>query len=324
VPRKDTARFHGFLIVDKPAGLTSHDVVARIRRLAGQRAVGHAGTLDPAATGVLPLALGDATRVLAVIDDASKTYRAEITFGVETDTYDIDGAVTAISDSPLPDRYAVERLLDRYSGTIIQVPPRHSAIQQGGRRLYDLARQGIAFDPPSRSVTIDECVLIGYQPPVLTLCVDCSSGTYIRSIAHDLGQDAGTGAYLSDLVRLRSGPFTLADAFTLPQLHAMDLAAQWPAIALHPDSAIRRTPAIILDDSLEQRWLHGQPLSSASLPTPLVRAYSMSGWWRGFGEIQSGPAGQFIQPRRVAKTEGRLRDEAPDDLQMPTVRTDRP
>ncbi len=296
--RPDTPRFHGFLPVDKPAGLTSHDVVSRIRRLTGQRTVGHTGTLDPATTGVLPIALGVATRTLPFAADSTKTYRAQVTFGVATDTLDADGMLigTAALIPRLPD---IETALANWIGTREQVAPRHAAIQVEGRRLYDLARAGIAFDPPVRTIDIFELTVLDYTPPVLTICVDCGAGTYVRSLARDLGHALGTVAHLSDLVRIRSGSFTLNDCWTLAQIAEMPLAEAWPSIAYHPDVVLTHLPAIILDEQNAQRWAMGQRVESATAIVPgHVRVYDIDGAWLGIGEVsQEFPAA--IQPRRV-------------------------
>lgn len=304
--RRDTPRFHGFLIVDKPAGLTSHDVVSRVRRLTGQRTVGHTGTLDPAATGVLPIALGEATRVLPWTTDTSKTYQAEITLGIETDTLDADGRVTAMSPVNVS-LEQIESALMGFIGRQQQVAPRYSAVQVKGKRLYDLARAGVEFDAPIREVEIQQVALLGYELPVLTICVDCGAGTYIRSLARDLGRVLGCGAHLSNLVRLRSGIFSLDDAWTLGQLAALPLEECWPVIAYHPDTVVGDLPAVILDDPSIHRWEQGQsiPLDADFTPGP-VRAYSVGGDWLGIGELLSRDDALVIQPRRVMNRDLRL------------------
>lgn len=281
---------HGFLVIDKPAGWTSHDVVARVRRLVHERRVGHAGTLDPAATGVLPVAVGSATRVLEYLADASKSYLAEITFGVETETEDIEGRVVAVRDSSGLTAEAVEDALTRFRGPIAQVPPMHSAVKVGGRRLYDLARRGEVVERAPRHVAIHALTLLRWQPPVATVCVDCSKGTYIRALARDLGAALGVGAYLSDLVRLRTGPFTLCDALTLDQVAAADLPADWPAIAYHADVVVEDWPALILDEPAALSWRQGRSVPAA--PTGGAdgpcRAYGPSGDWLGIGRGEPG------------------------------------
>jgi tRNA pseudouridine55 synthase len=276
-------RFHGILVVDKPAGWTSHDVVGRIRRLLGERHVGHAGTLDPAATGVLPLAVGDATKVIEYLSDAAKTYLAEITFGVETDSHDADGRVIRVVPSHELRKAEVERALTSQRGEIEQVPPMHCALKIGGKRLYELARAGLEIDRRPRRVTIFDLRLIAWQPPVATLLIDCSKGTYVRSIARDLGITVGVGAYLSNLVRIRTGPFSLDDAWTLPELAARDCAAEWESIAIHPDEVLIERPVLLLDERASVIWRHGGMLPANFGSDDVVRVYDGEGTWLGIG-----------------------------------------
>ena len=294
---------HGIIVIDKPAGWTSHDVVARIRRLTGERRVGHAGTLDPAATGVLPVLVGDATRVVEFLSHADKAYRAEVTFGVRTDSGDIDGLV--IDTSPeRPHRDNLERCLDAFRGDIEQTPPMYSAIKVGGRRLYEAARRGEVVDRHARSVRISTLDLCEWAEPVATLGVVCSKGTYIRSLATDLGDRLGCGAYLSNLVRTRTGPFTLADAWTLTQLGQAEpgeIEAEWETIAHHPDAILADWPAITLDDAMRERWYQGRPTAPLQGPTSGdggVRAYDADGGWLGIGRLIDGE----VRPWKVASS----------------------
>jgi tRNA pseudouridine55 synthase len=277
------------LVIDKPAGWTSHDVVARIRSWLGERHIGHAGTLDPAATGVLPLAVGDATKVLEYLQEASKTYLAEITLGVETDTYDGEGRVVEIKPVAV-DQGAIEQALTDFRGTIQQIPPMHSAVKIEGQRLYELARAGRTVDRPARQVTINSLSVVSWESPVLTLCVDCSKGTYIRSLAHDLGAKLGTGAYLSNLVRLRTGPFTLCDAWTITELLAIareDLPALWPTVALHPDAAVMDHPALIVNADAARAWRHGRRICQGDGDVHPARVYDVHGEWIGMGRFDA-------------------------------------
>jgi tRNA pseudouridine55 synthase len=269
------------LVIDKPAGWTSHDVVGRVRRLLGQRQVGHGGTLDPAATGVLPVAVGAATRVLEYVSDATKTYLAEVTFGVETDSYDADGTVVRMTDPSGLDEAAVTAALSRFRGVIDQVPPMHAAIKVGGRPLYELARQGKEIERAPRRIELYVLELLDWRPPVATLLVDCSKGTYIRSLARDLGAVLGVGAHLSNLVRVRSGPFTLCDTWRLDELAERDLAAEWPEIALHPDLALIDRPVLIVDDETTRAWRNGQPIAEGSGDETVARVYTTDGEWIG-------------------------------------------
>jgi tRNA pseudouridine55 synthase len=278
-------RFHGILVIDKPAGWTSHDVVARARRLLGERHIGHAGTLDPAATGVLPLAVGDATKVLEYLSDASKTYLAEITFGVETDSYDLDGRVTNVATIDGISSTEIEGALTAFTGEIDQIPPMHSALKVGGRRLYELARAGQEIERAPRRITINELRLVDWHPPNATVIVDCSKGTYIRSIARDLGEAVGVGAHLSNLVRFRTGPFTLDDAWTLTELAEIDLEAEWPTIAIHPDEVTGDQPALVLAGAAAASWTNGGSLEATGGDDGPVRVYDVDGNWLGVGRF---------------------------------------
>jgi tRNA pseudouridine55 synthase len=276
----------GILVIDKPAGWTSHDVVGWVRKWSGERKVGHGGTLDPAATGVLPVALNNGTRVLEFLTDASKTYVAEIRFGVTTDSADIDGTVTSIAE-PVVARESLEAAVEQFRGPIRQRPPLHSAIKVAGKRAYELARAGETTELAARDVTIYTLDILDWQAPDLTIFVNCSKGTYIRSIARDLGEALGCGAYLSNLVRTRSGPFSLADAWSIPELAQLLPAEGWPTIALHPDQGIATWPAIVVDDVAARDWQFGRPVAIQSLPRAAsrCRVYDSAGGWLGLASV---------------------------------------
>jgi tRNA pseudouridine55 synthase len=279
----DKRPLNGFVVIDKPAGWTSHDVVAYTRRLLANRKVGHAGTLDPTATGVLPLAIGSATKVLEYLFEASKTYIAEVTFGVETDSYDAEGAVVDVRGAEHLVAADIERAVTAHRGEINQVPPMYSAIRVGGRRLYDLARKGEIVERAARRITIHRLDLLAWRPPVATVLIDCSKGTYVRSLAFDLGRFVETGAYLSDLVRVRTGPFCLGDAWTLKALRDQAIRDQWHAIAIHPDIVLDQMSTLLLDAPTSRRWLHGGAVTGSPGEQGLVRAYAETGAWLGVG-----------------------------------------
>jgi tRNA pseudouridine55 synthase len=285
VPGKST--LHGFLIIDKPAGWTSHDVVAKVRRLCGERHVGHAGTLDPAATGVLPIAVGQATKVLEYLSESSKTYLAEITFGVETDSYDGDGSVTDVRDAAHLTESDVESALSRFLGPIDQVPPMHSAIKVGGRKLYELARAGQSIERAPRAVEIYQLSLLEWNAPTATCLIDCSKGTYIRSLARDLGETLGVGAYLSSLVRLRTGPFFLCESWRLNELEDRDVRQAWSTVAIHPDSAIAEWPALLLDEDATRMWETGRPIPVEPNQDRSARVYNSQGEWVGIASYDA-------------------------------------
>jgi tRNA pseudouridine55 synthase len=192
----------GILNIHKPTGKTSYDMVAMVKRLSGERRVGHAGTLDPAASGVLPICLGRGTRVIEFLAEASKTYHARIELGVETDTYDASGRIVQRKDGSAIGLKEIEVALLPFRGLIEQTPPRYSAIKHQGRRLYELARAGIEVEPRSRPAMVYRLEILGWAPPTVTVEVECGKGTYLRSLAHDLGQSLGCGATLQELVRL--------------------------------------------------------------------------------------------------------------------------
>ncbi|MCZ7572032.1 MAG: tRNA pseudouridine(55) synthase TruB [Ardenticatenaceae bacterium] len=249
------------MIVDKPAGLTSHDVVARVRHLAGTRKVGHAGTLDPPATGVLVLALGKATRLLEYLSGHDKQYLATITLGSVTTTYDAEGEIVTTLVGPLPNRATVERALASFRGQIAQVPPIYSAIKQGGEALYAKARRGETVSaPPLREVTIYELDLLRYEPPTLDIRVRCSKGTYVRSLAHDLGRALGTGAFLAALRREASGPFTLAQAYPLPVLAQAAADGRLGDLLLPPGAGLEAYPAVPVTREELAVLHHGQAI----------------------------------------------------------------
>ena len=230
----------GVIVVDKQEGWTSHDVVSKMRRIADTKRIGHLGTLDPIATGVLPLVIGRATRLAQFYTRSDKIYEALIRFGFATDTYDRGGLPTSPETAPQVCAEELERLLDNFRGEIMQAPPPVSAKKVDGVRAYALARRQIPVDLPPAPVRIHELTLVEVRGPEARLRAHCSGGTYMRSIAHDLGQALGCGAHLRDLRRLASGEFTLEQARTIPQLQ--ELAAQGrlaealiPAAQMLPD-----------------------------------------------------------------------------------------
>jgi tRNA pseudouridine55 synthase len=231
----------GVLVCDKPAGVTSHDVVARVRRLAGQRRVGHGGTLDPPATGVLVVALGRATRLLPYLPLEPKRYLAVIAFGTETDTLDATGTVVATAGTAAVDRPSLERALAGFLGPQQQVPPMVSAVKVGGERLYAKARRGETVAREPRPVTIHALELRGLaggEQPLATVAVTCSGGTYVRSLAADLGRALGTVAHLAWLRRTAVGSFAEADARSLDELGTMAEAGRLAEAVIDPATAV--------------------------------------------------------------------------------------
>ncbi|MBN1681723.1 MAG: tRNA pseudouridine(55) synthase TruB [Anaerolineae bacterium] len=269
----------GLLNIDKPEGPTSHDIVAWVRRLTRVKKVGHAGTLDPLATGVLVLCLGQATRLSEYAMGSRKTYRARAHFGVETDTLDASGNVIAENFYPVS-REAVEQALDGFRGDIEQVPPIYSALKRDGRRLYDLARAGQHIELESRPITIFALDLVAWDFPYVTLDVTCSPGTYIRSLARDLGQVAGVGAHLAALQRTASGAFTVDEAVQWPDFEAAVEAGTWRDLLLPPDLALADLPAVHLNPDQTEDVRHGRSVRLGDSFEPvhdLARAYDPGG-----------------------------------------------
>ncbi len=258
---------NGILNINKPPGKTSFDVVAIIRRLSGERRVGHAGTLDPEATGVLPVCLGQATRVVEFLQDATKAYRAEVELGVTTDTYDGSGRVVSRTDASSATREQVEAALTAFRGTISQVPPMYSALKLHGEPLYKLARRGETAELQSRQVVIYEMEIVRWEPPTVTLDVVCSKGTYIRSIAYDLGQALGYGAYMKGLVRTRNGIFGIHDAVSLPELELAFRHGYWHYFIYPTDAVLVYWQAMVLGEVAEDDVRKGRPPSTLASMT---------------------------------------------------------
>jgi tRNA pseudouridine55 synthase len=269
----------GILNINKATGMTSHDVVARVRKTLHQRRVGHAGTLDPAASGVLPICVGHGTRVAEYLSESGKAYQAEITFGVVTDTYDAEGAIIRTADPGDLTLARIEETLPHFLGPQMQLPPRYSAIKIQGQPAYKRVRSGEEVTLEARRIEIRQLQILAWEAPKLTLAIACSKGTYIRSLAYDLGEYLGCGAYLSALIRTRSGPFTLATSITLEQLAE---ASEQGTITDHlfaADSALQEYPALTLDAATIARVLHGNAFRSGD-PQPiadLARIYDTEG-----------------------------------------------
>ncbi|MBI3744302.1 MAG: tRNA pseudouridine(55) synthase TruB [Chloroflexi bacterium] len=272
----------GILVLNKPVGPTSLDMVRLVKRLTGEKRVGHAGTLDPAASGVLPVLLGSATRASEFLLSAPKTYRGVVRLGIETDTYDAAGAVMREADCSAVTRGQVEQVLKRFQGIVLQKPPMYSALKHKGKPLYKLARKGIEVEREPREVRIDSIALIAWAPPLLTLDVRCGRGTYIRSLAHDLGEALGCGAHLAALERTRVGPFAVEDALTVERLHDAAHGGHLAEEAYALDWTMLDLPAAILSDDEEDAVRSGRaiatdPDASRSDRKDPCRAYGESG-----------------------------------------------
>jgi tRNA pseudouridine55 synthase len=248
----------GILNLNKPPGRTSFDMVALVRRLTGCRRVGHAGTLDPDASGVLLICVGKATRMAASLSAMPKTYKAEVHLGVSTDTYDASGRVTYQRDITAVNLEDVKEALTLFRGTIQQRPPLHSALKLRGRRLYELARSGAEMEPAPRPVQVWRLELVHWTPPILGLEIECGKGTYIRSIAHDLGNTLGCGAHLTSLTRTRSGPFSIVDSVAVTQFELACQVGYWQQLLYPLDAAVLHWPSAILGPEEERLVMEGR------------------------------------------------------------------
>jgi tRNA pseudouridine55 synthase len=261
----------GILNIDKPAGWTSHDVVGKVRRLLGQKSVGHAGTLDPLATGVLLVCAGQATRVSEYLMAGRKVYRATVQLGLTTDTCDIEGAPIVTVPVPELTHADLAQALGAFVGELVQIPPAFSAIKQAGVPAYRRARRGETVTLAARRVTIHQIELLAWQPPLVTLDVTCDPGVYIRSLARDLGAALGCGGALAGLRRLRSGRFGVEDAISLDALAEASQAGQ-PDRCLHPlRAALYDLTPIIVDAEAAARLAHGQPIIGPAAPATAER-----------------------------------------------------
>lgn len=275
-------------------------MVARLRRLTGEKHIGHAGTLDPIATGVLPICFGQATRVVQFLTDSSKAYLAQIELGAVTDTFDREGQIIQHRDITGITSTLIEEALVSFQGYIAQVPPIYSALKHRGRRYYELARAGTPIKLKPRRVEIINLKLVEYQPPLITISIECSKGTYVRSLAHDLGQHLGCGAHLRNLTRLRCGPFHIEGALSLLQIEDALRQGDWREL-LHPiDSPILGWKAVIVDKRNELALRNGLslPLSEIHpISEKHCRAYSLSGHF--IGVLQFIPEKALWHPEKV-------------------------
>ena len=251
------AKVSGILNINKPEGMTSFAVISRLKHLTGQKRVGHTGTLDPIATGVLPVCFGKATKISRFITENDKTYIAEIELGVSTDTYDREGKITGKNDVSGITTGQIMKALESFSGTIMQVPPAYSAIKRQGKKLYQMARSGIILKPEAREVTIKRLNILSLKIPVITLEVDCSKGSYVRSLAHDLGQRLGCGARLKKLARTRCGIFNLDDAVELSVVEQATAGENWESLLYPIDYPLASHRKAVLNSEQENRVKHG-------------------------------------------------------------------
>jgi len=297
----------GLLVIDKPAGLTSHDVVQRVRRLIGTRRVGHGGTLDPDATGVLLVAVGQATRLFPYLSKEDKVYEGRIRLGFATDTYDASGRPASLESADFPRPEVVSAAMKDFEGRILQTPPPFSAKKVGGKPAYKMARARQEFNLKPSEVFVERFDLLGYRPPVVEFEVKCSTGTYVRSLAHDLGQVLACGAHLEALRRTSVGPYTLAGAVPLDELENAASGQGSPACILPLERLLPDVPAVSVLAEAEGRVRTGSllapdhlvppsPGSPAAFPggAPLLRLFGPSG--RLLALARPSPDGSGLHP----------------------------
>lgn len=293
----------GFLNLNKPKGFTSHDCVAKVRRLLRLKRVGHGGTLDPLATGVLPIALGNATRLLQYMQ-SDKAYQATIRLGMQTTTDDLEGEVVATQSASGLTLENVAPLLQLFVGKIQQVPPIYSAIQVKGQRLYDLARAGVEVEVPVREVEVYQVDVLAWRPgelPEIDVAIACGSGTYIRAIARDLGVSLNTGGVLAALTRTASSGFDLADSLTLEELEQQLQQETFQPVP--PVAALQHLEVVTLTAEYAHRWCLGQRLSWNEPPAndlnSALRVHHENGDFLGIAQIKETEQGRILAPQMV-------------------------
>lgn len=288
----------GILVIDKSAGITSFGVVARARQALGARRIGHAGTLDPAAVGVLPLMVGEATKLMPYLVDRDKEYLATIRLGITTDTCDLEGRVVTTAPIPSLSREGVDRACRRFVGLIRQTPPMYSAVHYEGRRLYQLARQGREVAREAREVVVHAMDVLKLDGDRLTVRVVCGKGTYVRVLAADLGADLGCGAAVERLDRVRVGPFTREDALSPDDLLHCERTALLARL-LPVDAPLAGWPSVVLEDRDARAFVHGQhvPMPSGGAVGPLIRVRDREGRFLGVGRTRAGNT--RVSPERI-------------------------
>lgn len=295
----------GVLVVDKPVGMTSHDVVEAIRRGTGIRRAGHTGTLDPRASGVLVILIGPAVRLSEYVSASDKRYQAIIRLGSSTDTFDAEGRFTRTNEPVNVTEEQFEKILKTFEGEIEQTPPPYSAVKVGGRRAYDMARQGEEVPLEPRKIQVHHLEVLEWAPPEVVVDVHCSSGTYVRSLANDIGTQLGTGAYLVGLRRTKSGRFSLRDSVPLRKLQEAFTAGNWYQYLIPAAEALGDWPAIELSPDEVEGVRHGHRVKVVGDPTETkVRGVSTQGELVALMEITVSEDGtREWQPKKVFFTD---------------------
>ena len=290
-------RVSGVLLLDKPVGISSNHALQAAKRLYRAEKAGHAGTLDPLASGLLPVLLGDATRFSGFLLNAEKGYRADVRLGAKTTTGDAEGEV--LERRPVHAGQAeVEAVLSRFLGPQTQIPPMYSALKRNGQPLYELARRGETVEREPRNIEIFRLELQSWEPEKLVLDVSCSKGTYIRTLAEDIGEALGCGAHLGGLRRTATGAFRIEEAVSLDTLEALP-EDQRDSLLRSVDAVLTQLPEVTLEEGLAGRFCHGQAVSLASVPHGVSRVYTPFGRFLGLGE--DGGGGRLVPKRLLAE-----------------------
>ena len=295
----------GILILDKPGGISSMDAVRNVKRASGIKRVGHGGTLDPMATGVIPILLGRATRLMEYMLDSSKEYVGDVCLGVSTDTYDADGNVTLRSDTSGVTQEQVEDILKCFQGRIEQTPPMFSALKRQGKRLYQLARQGIEVQREPRTMMVHSIRLADWRPPIATVQIECSRGFYMRSLAHDIGTELECGAHLRSLTRLRTGRLKIADAVSIETVQRSFREGWWRELLISPDSVLGDLRALVVGERGQNDIQNGRRFYPAQEDCALqkgerFRAYGEEGEFLAL--LRFDDSEKCFKPDKVFKT----------------------
>jgi tRNA pseudouridine55 synthase len=294
--RRKGLDIHGILLLDKPAGWSSNQAVQKVRWLFQARKAGHTGSLDPFATGMLPICLGEASKTAGFMLDAAKTYVAEARLGQATSTGDIEGEVVAEAPVPGADCAPVLAALARFEGRTRQIPPMYSALKHQGQPLYKLARAGREVPRVAREVTVHDLHLLRWEPPLLVFRVHCSKGTYVRTLAEDIGLALGSRAHLTALRRLEVEPFGESDMIGLGALEAMREAGTLERCLLAPDAGLQAWPVVALGQADAAGFGHGNRVEGVAAAAGPVRVYGPAGLLLGLGEVN---AAHVLEARRV-------------------------
>lgn len=298
--RKKGLDVDGILLLDKPLGRSSNSALQKVRYLFNAKKAGHTGSLDPLATGVLPICFGQASKVTSYLLDSDKRYTCIAQLGVTTSTGDKEGDVLREINVPSFSSNEIEKVLALYRGKIEQIPPMHSALKHNGQPLYKLARQGIEIERKSRKITIHELELLEKTDTTLTLDISCSKGTYIRTLAQDIGDKLGVGAHLSMLRRTEVSPFDCATLYTIEQIEELATAGQLDQILLPIDSALIHLPSITLTDLESKRIQNGLKVSRDNIPQEsMIKLYLENGEFIGIGRYSSD---HCLAPKRLMRT----------------------